>query len=170
MVRLVPKQELCCEQSWQVHLCLTKSLKALIQSWPDAQPHQLWGLSQQSLLLAEQGSKYVLTKSWHILTYPPAICKIKHNISYLLCMSQGLMLTRVTVFPRHLSSPTSHSVMVWRAAEPLTSAHTWAPPSSHSPSSSQTQVLDGTKQKHRGKTFRIAPKSPKKPKLQITCF
>lgn len=62
------------------------------------------------------------------------------------------MLTRVTVSPWHLSRPASHSVMVRWAAEPVTSAQIWMPPSSHSPSSSQTQLLDCAKQKHTGKT------------------
>lgn len=154
-----PKQEPCHQrQRW---------VQSLIQSWC-TQSHQPWWTSQHSLHLVTQGLKYFVTKSWHILTYPIAISKMSLNISYLLCSSQGVMLTRVTVSPWHLSRPASHSVMVWRAAEPLTSAQISMPPSSHSPSSSQTQVLDCANQKHRGKALRMSFDSTKK--TRIKCF
>lgn len=76
---------------------------------------------------------------------------MNHNTSHLVCASQGLMLTMVTVCPRHWSRPTSHSVMVWWALKSLTAAQTRMPPSSHGASSSHTQLLDRAEQGHRGK-------------------
>jgi len=141
--------------------------RALIQSQPEPMHSVSSAAVDFTAELTFGRARFRVCPARELTHFDMAISKRNRNIYYLLCTSQGLMLTRVTASPWHLSRPASHSVMVRRAAEPLTSAQTSMPPSSHGPSSSQTQLLDCAKQKHREITFRMASDSTKN---RLKCF